>query len=136
MSLGVRIFLAIAAGLMGLVMFLHGTTAEEDKAWFSYAFGAFCLLIAAAAVLRGRAAKFCGSLIGGCVFLIALVYLGHELMKGPILSGSFRQPSMVNAVLFLLIFGVPGLLYAIKARFGFGKSETPQQTPAASERKP
>lgn len=128
MSLGVRIFLAIAAGLMGLVMFLHGTTAEEDKAWFSYAFGAFCVLISAAAVLRGRAAKFCGSLIGGCVFIVALVYLGYESMKGPVLSGSFRQPSIVNAVLFLLIFGIPGLLYAIKARFGFSKSEKPQQT--------
>lgn len=125
MSLGVRIFLAIAAGLMGLVMFLHGTTAEEGKAWFSYAFGAFCMLISAAAVLRGRAAKFCGSLIGGCVFIVALLYLGHESMKGPISSGSFRQPSIINAVLFLLVFGIPGLLYAIKARFGFGKSEMP-----------
>jgi hypothetical protein len=132
MSTGIRVFLAIAASLMGLVMFLHGTTAEEDKAWFSYAFGAFCMLISAAAVLRGRAAKFCGSLIGACVFIVGLVYLGHELTTGPVSSGSRRQPSIVNAVLFLLVFGVPGLLYAIKSRFGFNKSEAPQQTPAAA----
>ncbi|MFC4310111.1 hypothetical protein ACFPN2_13555 [Steroidobacter flavus] len=125
MSAGVRIFLAVAAGLMGLVMFLHGTTAEEDKAWFSYAFGAFCMLIAAAAVLRGRAARFCGSLVGTCVFVAALLYLGHELATGPVTSGSRSQPSIVNAVLFLLVFGIPGLLYAIKARFGFSKSEPP-----------
>ncbi|HXS92696.1 MAG TPA: hypothetical protein VN705_25290 [Steroidobacteraceae bacterium] len=126
MSLGVRVFLAIMATLMGLVMFLHGTTADEDKAWFSYAFGAFCILIAAAAVLKGRAARFCGSVIGACVFLIALGYLGYELLKGPIASGSLGGASIIKACGFLLVFGIPGLLYTIRARFGFGKDESAQ----------
>jgi hypothetical protein len=121
MSLGVRIFLAVAAGLMGLMMFLHASTADADKAWFSYAFGAFCVLISAASILRGRAARFCGSLIGVCVFVAGLAYLWHELSAGPIASGSFRRPSVVNAVLFQLVFGLPGLFYAINSRFGFAR---------------
>jgi hypothetical protein len=126
MSLGVRIFLAITATLIGLVMFLHGTTADADKAWFSYAFGVFCILIAAAAVLKGRAAQFCGSAVGACVFLSALWYLAHELLSGPIVASSAGEPSVVKAGLFLAVFGVPGLLYVLKARFGFGKSEPAQ----------
>lgn len=122
MSLGARIAIALVAILFGAMMFLHGTTANPDKAWFSYAFGIFCMLIGAASVLKGRAAQFCGSIVGACVFLISLFYFGHELFSGPVVSGSRSQPSVVNAFLFLVAFGVPGMLYAAKAKFGFGKT--------------
>lgn len=56
MRLGARIVIAIFAGLFGIMIVLHGTTADADKAWFSYGLGAFCFSIAAAGVLRGRAA--------------------------------------------------------------------------------
>lgn len=128
MSLGVRIFLAITATLIGIVMILHGTTADVDKAWFSYAFGVFCILIAAAAFLKGRPARFCGSVVGACVFIIALWYLGYELMTGPIAATAAGGPSVVKAGLFLVVFGIPGLLYAVKARFGYGPTYTQDQT--------
>jgi hypothetical protein len=126
MSLGARIVVAVAACLFGVIMFLHGTTADPDKAWFSYLFGAFCVAIAAACVLRGRAARFFGSVVGSCAFLAGVFYLGHEILAGPVSSGSRSQPSIFNAVLFMIVFGVPGALYAFKARFGFGKSEPGQ----------
>ncbi|GHT84653.1 hypothetical protein AGMMS49960_18960 [Betaproteobacteria bacterium] len=126
MSLGARIVIAAFAFLFGAIMFLHGTSADPDKAWFSYAFGAFCLFIGAASLLKGRAAQFCGSVVGTCVFLGGLSYLGDELLSGPLVSARPSQPSILNACLFLLAFGVPGILYAIKAKFGFGKVD-PQQ---------
>ena len=126
MSIGARITIAVFAALFGVIMFLHGTTTDADKAWFSYAFGAFCIFIAAACVLGGRAAQFCGSIVGSVIFLAALFYLGYELMAGPVSSGSPSQPSVIHAVMFLAGFGVPGAVYAIKAKFGFGRV-TPQQ---------
>jgi hypothetical protein len=128
MSLGVRIFIAVVACLSGAIMFLHGTSADPDKAWFSYVFGAFCIAIAAASVLRGRVAQFFGSVVGCCVFLAGVFYLGQEILAGPVSSGSRSEPSVFNAVLFMIVFGVPGALYAFKARFGFGKVEPQQGT--------
>jgi hypothetical protein len=122
MSLGARIFIAAAAALFGLIMFLHGTTADPDKAWFSYAFGAFCLFIAAASVLKGRAARFCGSVVGSCIFVAGLCYLGYGLFKGHAVSATQAEPSILNAGLFMMTFGIPGLIYAIKTRFGFRES--------------
>jgi hypothetical protein len=121
MSLGARIVIAAVAFLFGIIMFFHGTSADPDKAWFSYAFGAFCLFIGAASLLKGRAAQFCGSVVGTCIFLASLFYLGHELLSGSVVSGSRSKPSIINACLFLFAFGVPGILYTAKARFGFGK---------------
>ena len=119
MSLGVRIFLAITATLIAIIMILYGTTADEDKAWGAYAFGAFFIFIAVAAFLRGRPAQFCGSLVGVCVFMLGVWYLVHELMTGPIAATQAGEPSVIKAGVFLAVFGMPGLLYAIKARFGW-----------------
>lgn len=118
MSLWARLVIAAGAILLGAMMFLHGTTADSDKSWFSYVFGAFCLFIAAASLLRGRVAQFCGSVVGTGVFVAGVVYLGHELRFGQAVSGSRGEPSIVNACLFLLVFGLPGILYAVQARFG------------------
>lgn len=129
MSLGARIIIAIFAVLFGSIMVLHGTSADPNKAWFSYAFGAFCFFIAAACVLKGRAAAFCGSLVGSCVFLAALFYLVHAWQSEPLSSGGRSQPSILNALMFLVVFGIPGLLYAWRAKFGFGKVPEAQWLP-------
>lgn len=125
MSLAARIMIAAASILFGAMMFLHGSTADTDKAGFSYAFAVFFLLIGAASLLRGRAAQFCGSIVGTCVFLAGVFYLGHELLSGPLSSGDRGEPSVVNACLFLFVFGLPGILYATKTKFGFDKSVPP-----------
>ena len=126
MSLGARIVIAVFALLFGAIMFLHGTTADPDKSSSSYAFGAFCVFIGAASLLNGRPAQFCGSVVGSCVFVAAIIYLGHELLSGPVTSGSLGRPSIINACLFLVVFGLPGIFYAANAKFGFGKA-VPQQ---------
>ncbi|TFV90136.1 hypothetical protein E4K72_21125 [Oxalobacteraceae bacterium OM1] len=126
MSLGARILIAVVACLSGGIMLLHGTTADPEHAWVSYVFGGFCISIAAASVLRGRAARFFGSVVGSCVFLMGLLYLGQEILGGPVFSGRRSQPSVFNALMFMIVFGIPGAVYAFNARFGF-ESDVPEQ---------
>jgi hypothetical protein len=51
-------------------------------------------------------------------------------MAGPLWSDSRSEPSVKNACLFLVVFGVPAAVYVIKARFGPGR-RAPQ--PGAAE---
>ncbi len=118
------------------MMFLYGTSADPDKAWLSYFLGAFCVLVAMAGLLKGRAARFCGSVVGLSVFAFGLLYLANELLSGPFFSDSRSKPSVLNAIMFMLVFGVPGLVYAIKAKFGFGKSGQEVAVPGRETRSP
>jgi hypothetical protein len=102
------------------MMLLHGSTADPAKAWFSYAFGGLCLAIAAASILKGRTAEFFGSVVGLSIFLMSLWYLISELGEGHIFSSTKGTPSIFSAVMFFLIFGLPGILYTRNAKFGLG----------------
>lgn len=119
MSLWARGLIALFSALFGLVMFVGAP--DTDKAPLWYGFGAFCVFISAACVLKGRPAQFCGSVVGASIFAVGLAYLGQELMSGLVISGSRSAPSILNACMFMLVFGVPGVVYAARARFGFGK---------------
>jgi hypothetical protein len=120
LSLGARLTLGFFSASFGIVMLL--VAPPTDKAVFFYVFGGFCMLISVACVTRGRIRQFIGSVIGLTLFITSLWYLGAELTAGKILSGSRGEPSLMNAFLFLLAFGIPGVVYAAKARFGRRKA--------------
>ena len=84
-----------------------------------YVFGAFCNLIALTCVTRGRGRKFVGSVIGLALFLVSLGYVYSQIAAGPIDSGSTALPSVINSLLFFIAFGIPGITYTLKARFGW-----------------
>ena len=94
---------------------------EEQRIGFGV-FAAFCLTISLVCFLRGRPRQFFGSLIGLSLFLLGCSYIIEQLLGGPLLSSGRSEPSVVNAGLFTLFFGVPGLLYALRVRFGFASS--------------
>lgn len=119
LSLGARIFLGSISGLFGVVMIL--VAPPTDKAVFFYLFGAFCLFISIACFTRGRIRQFVGSTIGVAIFIAGLAYLVAELTAGIYWSGQRSEPSVFNALLYLLFIGVPGAAYAYRARFGFPK---------------
>jgi len=129
MSLGVKLFLAFFAALFGIVMFLIGLTGppSADKAPLFYAFSLFCLLIAAATLSKGRVAEFFGSAIALMVLLVTLFYLGNEISEGTFWSGARSKPSVVNALIIVILFDVPATMYIIKAKFGFGKRRDDRQ---------
>ncbi len=119
-GLGVRIVLAIFATLFGVVMILIAPGAENAVA--SYGFGGFCLSIAMACVLRGRMAKFFGSLVGTAVLVFTLFALGDVLFGDPSAFGNGDRPSVWSAVIWLVVFGSPAAAYVWHARFGFNSA--------------
>ena len=111
-----RYILALFAGLFGVVMLLIAP--PTDKAIFFYLFGVFCLLIAIASITKGRVRQFVGSLVGVALFILSLWYLYAEISGGVFISSRRSEPSVVHAVMFLILFGLPGIAYAIKVKFG------------------
>ena len=117
-----RGFLTVFAGLFGVGMILMALSSEQSAGIF--AFGALCILIAVACITQGRVRQFIGSAIGVCLFGLAVVYIYSQVVTGPVDSGHRSEPSVLNSILFLLAFGIPGISYAIRAKFGFrNKSE-------------
>ena len=120
LSLVPRLLLGTVSGLFGLMMILIAP--PTDKGIFFYMFGGFCLLIFIACVTRGRVRQFVGSVIGGCIFLISFAYFASQLFGGGPIFSERSEPSIFNSSLFFFAFGLPGISYMLKARFGKLKS--------------
>ena len=119
LSSGARGVLGFFSGLFGVVMIL--VAPPTDKAVYFYMFGAFCLLITLACFTKGRARQLIGSILGCALFVLSVGYLVYETAVGPLFSGSRSASSILNALFFVAVYGIPGAAYAYKARFGLGK---------------
>lgn len=117
-----RVLLGSISGLFGLMMILIAP--PTDKQVYFYMFGGFCLAISLACMFKGRVRQFLGSLIGLCLVFLSGWYLTSQIMDGGPLFSARPDQSIFNALMFTLLFGVPGLTYMIKAKFGFGKKGT------------
>jgi hypothetical protein len=114
-----RSILAVFAALFAAVMFL--TAPDDGKAIYFRVFGGLCVVIALACIFTGRVRQFFGSIIGVALFALAIWYLYSEATAGQFLSHRLGESSALQAILFGFAFGVPGLGYAVKTRFGFRK---------------
>lgn len=123
LSLGARILLGSVSALFGAIMMLFASTSQEPLA--ACLFGAVCFAIALACFTRGRVRQFVGSLIGSAMFLAGVLYLADQISGGRLLSASRAEPSVLNAILYLVFIGLPGAAYVRKARFGFGNKPEP-----------
>jgi hypothetical protein len=123
LSVTARIILTSFSALFAAIMFL--TAPPTDKAIYFYAFGALCVLICVACLTSGRVRQFCGSIIGTALFVLSAWFLYSQIQSGHYLSTGPGDPSLLSSILFLLAFGIPGIRYAVRARFGFGKSVDP-----------
>ncbi len=119
LSLASRMILGGVSALFGVMMILMAPS--FDKTLYFYEFGVFCLLIAVACVTQARVRQFVGSTIGAALFCAAMWYLYVEIHSDTPISNSRSSPSLPNAIGFLVAFGVPGALYALRTRFGFAK---------------
>jgi hypothetical protein len=122
LSRGARILLGSVAALFGVMMFVAAQGSTHPVGIMG--FGVFCLLIAVACGTWGRVRQFVGSIIGTVIFLAGIWYLVDELLSGPATSGSRSEPSVLNAIFFLVFFGIPGAAYAYNARFGYSRKES------------
>jgi apolipoprotein N-acyltransferase len=120
LSVTARIILASFSALFGAVTVLAAP--PTDKAIYFYAFGGLCVLICGACLTSGRVRQFCGSIIGVALFLLSAWFLYSQVQSGHYLSRGPGDPSLLSSILFLVAFGIPGIRYAAKARFGFRRS--------------
>jgi dolichyl-phosphate-mannose--protein O-mannosyl transferase len=123
LSVTARIIPASFSAVFAAIMFL--TAPPTDKAIYFYAFGALCVLICIACLTTGRVRQFCGSILGTALFVLSAWFLYSQVQSGHHLSRGPGDPSLLSSILFLLAFGIPGMRYAVKARFGFGKTMVP-----------
>jgi membrane-bound ClpP family serine protease len=130
-----RIILAFFAFLFGVVMCL--TAPDNGKALYFYAFGAVCFVIGLACVTSGRVRQFFGSVIGTGLVVLSVWFVISQLNSGHILPSGPGDPSLLGSMLFSLAFGVPGLRYVMRVRFGLRRtSRQPQRMmkPPSTER--
>ena len=120
-----RIILAVFAGIFAAVMLL--TAPDDGKAIYFYLFGGLCTVIALACIFRGRVRQFFGSIIGVAVFALAIWYLWGGAKTGSFVSHGPGDPSLLQAILFAFAFGLPGIGYAVKTRFGFRGTDDQSQ---------
>jgi hypothetical protein len=118
-----RAILGLFSGLFGVMMI--GIAPDGEKQIFFYLFGGFCLAISLACIFKGRVRQFLGSLIGVCLTILSGWYLLSQILGGGPLFSARADQSIFNAVLFSVFFGVPGLTYAIKTKFGFAAGKRP-----------
>src|SRR5262245_34588341 len=110
LSLGPRILLAVFASAFAVVMFL--TAGDGPGATFSYVFGGLCVVVVLGCVLPGRARHFFGSIVGVLLFAAAIGYLALEALRGTFWPATPGEPSVLMALVFLAVVGLPGLIYA------------------------
>lgn len=115
-----RFILGLFSGLFGIVMVLFAP--PTIKAIFFYAFGGLYLLISLATLTKGKVRQFIGSIIGCVLFVLSGWYMFSQITTGPIFSGSRSEPSVINSAFFFIAFGIPGVSYALKTKFGWSKN--------------
>ena len=120
MSVWVRILLGAICLLVAALM---AAIAPDDHNRIGfYGVSAFAGAAAAFLILSGRPRDFFGSCVGLALFAAGIWYLAGQLDAGHLYSGSRSRPSLLNAVLFLVSFGLPGVVFAVRTRFGFRRA--------------
>jgi hypothetical protein len=102
-----RIVLSFFSGFAGLVMVVAAP--PTDKAPGFYLVALVCLLLCIACISHTRVRQLLGSCVGTALFAASLWYGGAR----------FGQPEFFNALVFFVVFGLPGAAYAMSTRFGF-----------------
>src|SRR5262245_39977864 len=109
LSWGARILLGLVAGLFGVLMLAMAPDATSPVGFA--AFGLFCIAIALACMTSGRVRQFVGSVIASVIVGLSVCYLWSEFTGGVMVSGKRSEPSLLNAGLFLVFFGLPSIAY-------------------------
>ena len=119
LSGGARWVLGLVAALFGFVMIGMAPRASSPLGFV--AFGCLCLAIALACCARGRMRQFIGSAIASAILGLCAWYAASEFGSGPLLSSRRSEPSLWNAVLVCVFFGLPSARYLFVARFGLAR---------------
>ncbi len=104
--------------LFGVLSFGMATDSNAPVALVAFVLlGVFC--VACGVVFLMLTGKFLFSLLGASLFAVGVWYLYSTLTAWGGEPGSQDGQSILYAVGFLAVLGLPGLVYALKSRFGF-----------------
>lgn len=116
MGRGARSILGSFALLFGMTFVYSEQVAPSRAPLMVYVLAGFCGLIAVACfsrAWRGPAVR----IIGSMVFFIYASYLLYELLRAAAKPYAGRsEPHWFNAILGLIVFGLPGLYFAIRGK--------------------
>ena len=121
----IKFLLGALSGLMGLMMIVIAPPTEKEP--YFYLFGGFCLLISLFCVTKGKVRQFAGCIIGCVLFALSLGYSYSQMIGGGPLFSARSEESLFNSIMFFIFFGLPGITYVFKARFGLNHAK-PQKS--------
>lgn len=84
-----------------------------------YAWATIFLLAVVAFATSGRTRQVVGSIAGTIMLLVSGWYLYSQLAGGPFLPEHAKDASIAGAFFYFVFFGIPGTIYALKAKFGW-----------------
>ena len=119
----IRVIIAVMIGSIG-ALFAIGIFLAPTH-WQVYLAPLFCFLIAGFCLAKDRLGQFLGSCLGVYVFIFTCWYVYDQFVTGQMLPAYKGDQSILGSLLALAVFGVPGLIYAWKAKFGF-KRQVPK----------
>jgi hypothetical protein len=119
LSRGTCLLLGAVATLLGSAMLLMAPNSGSPTDYV--AIGIFCVIIALACFTSGRAREFVGGVLASAILGLAIWYLCAQTSGGFIISGRRSEPSLLNAIFYLVAFGVPSAKYIYEVRFGFAR---------------
>jgi hypothetical protein len=100
--------------------FISASAAMEAKIWqasavfFLNAFLALGLMV----LYAPHYFHWAGRAIGAAISMVYAMYIFHEVASGHFRMGPRSDTNVWNAVAGFICFGIPGILYAIKAKRG------------------
>lgn len=104
---------AVSAFFSVYMVFMAG---EAQAPIVALAFAAFCAVLATACFTTGKVRNLACRTMGGVIFAVSIFYLITQLFEGEVVAGK-SHPSILNAIGFLVVFGIPGICYAIRGKF-------------------
>lgn len=118
LGLGSRILIAVVSGICGLFLLVAAPTTEKPV--IGYITGGAFVVLCLTCATSGRVRQFFGSLIGSTLFLVSL-WFAYERLGHPAAAGVALE-DLLHVTGFFFGIGLPGLVYAVRVKFGFAAS--------------
>ena len=127
LSRGASVLLGLVAALISAGMAVMAPSSGSPIGF--YLFALFSGAITVACLFTGRIRHWVGRLLGAAVFSISVWYLVGQISGGLAISEGRSEPSILNATIFLVVAGIPGLLFASLGRFTLRRKQGARSEP-------
>jgi len=114
MSRGALYTIGSVCGLFSVYMAYQASSGVMASPTGGYVFGGVLAVAAVGCFSKGRLQGGALRAMGGIVLLTCLGYLVGQLIEGEVASEAQSEPSVLNAIKALVVFGIPGAYLMIR----------------------